>query len=186
MAFPPFTDEHTLLRKTVRDFVMRELYPFRKEWDDAGQWPAREIFKKMAGLGLLGIRFPEEVGGAGLDWWTHTAMVEELAWARNGGVTMSIFVHTDISTPVIAELGTAEQKRDYLPAAFAGELIGALGITEPGCGSDVAALTTTARKDGGDYVINGAKTYITNGSICDFITLAVRTGGPGRRRHGGG
>ena len=179
MAFPPFTEEHTLLRKTVRDFVTRELYPFRKEWDDAGQWPAREIFKKMAALGLLGIRFPEEVGGAGLDWWTHTAMVEELAWARNGGVTMSIFVHTDISTPVIAELGSAEQKRHYLPAAFAGDLIGALGITEPGCGSDVAALTTTARKDGGDYVINGAKTFITNGAFADFLILAVRTGDAG-------
>jgi citronellyl-CoA dehydrogenase len=178
MAFPPFTEDHSLLRQTVRDFVMRELYPFRKEWDDAGEWPAREIFKRMAELGLLGIRFEEKWGGAGMDWWAHTAMVEELAWCRNGGVTMSIFVHTDISTPVIAELGTDEQKEEFLRPAFAAERIGALGITEPGCGSDVASITTTARSDGDDYVINGAKTFITNGAFADFIILAVRTGGP--------
>ncbi len=179
MAFPPFTEEHALLRKTVRDFVERELTPHRKEWDDAGEWPARAMFKKMADLGLLGIRFPTRWGGAGLDWWAHAAMVEELAWARNGGVTMSIFVHTDISTPVIAELGTDAQREEFLPAAFAGERIGALGITEPGCGSDVAAITTTARSDGDDYVIDGAKTFITNGAFADFILLGVRTGGPG-------
>lgn len=178
MSFPPFTEETTLLRQTVRDFVMRELHPFRKEWDDAGEWPAKEIFKKMAGLGLLGIRFEERWGGAGLDWWSHAAMVEELAACRNGGVTMSIFVHTDISTPVIAELGTDEQKEEFLLPAFAAEKIGCLGITEPGCGSDVANITTTARTDGDDYVINGAKTFITNGAFADFIILAVRTGGP--------
>ena len=178
MPFPPFTDDHTLLRRTVNDFVMRELYPFRKEWDDAGQWPAREILKKMANLGLLGIRFDPKWGGAGLDWWAHTAMVEELAWGRNGGVSMSIFVHTDISTPVIAEIGTDDQREEFLRPAIAGERIGALGITEPGCGSDVASLTTMARADGGDYIINGAKTFITNGAIADFIILAVRTGGP--------
>ncbi len=182
MTFPPFTEEHDLLRKSVREFVMRELHPHRKEWDDAGEWPAREVLKKMAGMGLLGIRFPTELGGAGLDWWAHAAMVEELAWARNGGVTMSIFVHTDISTPVIAELGTAEQKEEFVRPAFSGDRIGALGITEPGCGSDVAAITTTARTDGDDYVINGAKTFITNGAFADFILLAVRTGPAG---HGG-
>lgn len=177
MPFPPFTDDHALLRRTVADFVMRELYPFRKEWDDAGEWPAREILKKMAGLGLLGIRFDPKWGGAGLDWWAHTAMVEELALARNGGVSMSIFVHTDISTPVIAEIGTDEQRDEFLRPAITADRIGALGITEPGCGSDVASLTTTARVDGGDYIINGAKTFITNGAIADFIVLAVRTGG---------
>jgi len=159
--------------------VLRELHPHRKEWDDAGEWPAREVLRKLADLGLLGIRFPVEWGGAGLDWWAHAAMIEELALARNGGVTMSIFVHTDISTPVIAELGTDEQKAEFLRPAFAAERIGALGITEPGCGSDVAAITTTARSEGGDYVIDGAKTFITNGAFADFIVLAVRTGGPG-------
>jgi len=178
-SFPPFTDEHDLLRKTVRDWVERELTPHRHEWDVAGDWPARELLKQMAGMGLLGIRQPVEYGGAGLDWWHHTAFIEELARARNGGVVMSILVHTDISTPVIAEIGTEEQKREFLAPAIAGERIGALGVTEPGAGSDVAAITTTARVDGDDYVINGAKTYITNGAIADFITLAVRTGGPG-------
>ncbi len=182
MKFPPFTEETDLLRKTVRDFILREVYPHRKEWDDAGEWPAREMFKKMAEMGLLGIRYPERLGGMGLDWWAHAAFVEELAHGRNGGVSMSILVHTDISTSVINEIGTEEQKQEFLVPAIAGEKIGALGITEPGCGSDVASLTTSARTDGGDYVINGAKTFITNGSFADFIVLAVRTGGPS---HGG-
>jgi citronellyl-CoA dehydrogenase len=182
MSFPPFTEDHTLLRKTVRDFVMKELYPHRHEWDLAGEWPAREMFKKMAGLGLLGIRLPEAYGGLGLDWWAHTAMVEELPWCRNGGVVMSILVHTDIATPVIAELGTEEQKQEFLVPAIAGDRLACLGITEPGCGSDVANIATTARRDGDDYVINGAKTFITNGSFADHIVLSVRTGGPS---HGG-
>jgi alkylation response protein AidB-like acyl-CoA dehydrogenase len=181
-TFPPFTEEHDLLRKSVRDWVLRELTPHRQEWDRAGEWPARELLKQLAGLGLLGIRMPVEQGGLGLDWWHHTAFIEELAHARNGGVVMSILVHTDISTPVIAEIGTDAQKAEFLAPAISGDRIGALGISEPGCGSDVANLQTTARVDGDDFVINGAKTYITNGSICDFITLAVRTGGPG---HGG-
>lgn len=177
MNFPPFTEETDLLRKTVRDFILREVYPNRKAWDDAGEWPAREMFKKMAELGLLGIRYPERLGGMGLDWWAHAAFVEELAHGRNGGVSMSMLVHTDISTSVINEIGTEEQKQEFLVPAIAGVKIGALGITEPGCGSDVASLTTNARVDGGDYVINGAKTFITNGSFADFIVLAVRTGG---------
>ncbi len=178
-SFPPWSEEHALLRQTVRDFALRELTPHKKEWDDAGEWPAKEIFKKMADLGLLGIRFPVEHGGAGMDWWATTAYLEELCEARNGGVVMSIFVHTEISTPIIAEIGTDEQKRNFLEPAIRGEMIGALGITEPGAGSDVANIQTTARIDGGDLVINGAKTYITNGSFADFITLGVRTGGPG-------
>ena len=182
MTFPPFTEEHALLRKTVRDFVQREIHPHRKEWDDAGEWPARELFKKMADLGLLGIRFDPRWGGAGLDWWAHAAFVEELAHGRNGGVSMSILVHTDISTPVIHEIGTDAQREEFLRPAIAADRVGALGITEPGCGSDVAALTTTARRDGDDYVINGAKTFITNGAFADFIVLAVRTGEAG---HGG-
>ena len=179
MSFPPFESEHDALRKTVRAWVQRELYPHRKEWDDAGEWPAREMIKQMADLGLLGIRFPEAHGGQGLDWWFHAAMVEELAHSRNGGVVMSILVHTDISTPVISEIGTPEQREEFLKPAMTGEMIGALGITEPNCGSDVSAIETTARIDGGDYVINGAKTFITNGAFADFIVLAVRTGEAG-------
>lgn len=179
MQFPPFTDEHALLRKTARDFTLTKLTPHRAEWDQAQDWPARALLKEMGDLGLLGIRLPEAYGGIGLDWWAHTAFVEELCNARNGGVIMSILVHTDISTPVLAELGTEEQKQEWLVPAIAGDKIGALGITEPGCGSDVASLTTHARIDGDDYIINGAKTFITNGAFADFIVLAVRTGEPG-------
>ena len=178
-SFPPWTDEHEQLRKTVRTFARERLMPHRGEWDKAGEWPARELFAEMAGLGLLGIRFDESVGGMGLDWWYTAAMVEELSEARNGGVVMSILVNTDMASPIINEIGTQEQKEEFLAPLIRGEKIAALGVTEPGCGSDVAAITTTARKDGGDYVINGAKTYITNGSFADFITLAVRTGDAG-------
>jgi citronellyl-CoA dehydrogenase len=179
LPFPPFTEEHALLRKTVRDFTLTHLTPHRAEWDEACDWPAREMFQKMAELGLLGIRFDEKYGGAGLDWWAHAAFIEELCQARNGGVIMSIFVHTDITTPVIHEIGTEAQKQEWLVPAIRGEKIGALGITEPGAGSDVANLQTTARIEGDHFVINGAKTYITNGAFADFIILAVRTGEPG-------
>ncbi|MEZ4319842.1 MAG: acyl-CoA dehydrogenase family protein [Myxococcota bacterium] len=182
MHFPPFNEEHDQLRKLARDFAEKEIAPFSDEWDKAGAWPHREIFKKLADLGLLGIRFPEEYGGMGLDWWYTTAYVEGLGHARNGGVVMSILVDTDMATPIIAEIGTPEQKQEFLAPLIRGEKIAALGVTEPNCGSDVSAIQTTAKKDGSDYVINGSKTYITNGAIADFITLAVRTGDAG---HGG-
>jgi citronellyl-CoA dehydrogenase len=177
--FPPFTEEHALLRRTVREYTERRLTPHRHQWDVDGDWPAREVLKELADMGLLGIRFDPKYGGMGLDWWAHTAFIEELCHARNGGVLMSIFVHTDISTPVIHEIGTEEQKQEFLVPAIKGEKIGALGITEPHVGSDVASMRTTARVEGGDFVINGAKTFITNGAIADFIVLAVRTGDPG-------
>lgn len=177
--FPPFEDEHHQLRALARDFAEKELAPHSAAWDKAGEWPHREIFARLAALGLLGIRFPEAYGGLGLDWWYTTAMVEGLGHARNGGVVMSILVDTDMATPIITEIGTEEQKHEFLAPVIAGEKIAALGVSEPDCGSDVAALRTTARKDGGDYVIDGQKTYITNGAIADFITLAVRTGDAG-------
>lgn len=180
--FPPFTDEHDQVRALARGFAENEIAPNSAAWDKAGEWPHREIFSKLADLGLLGIRFPTEYGGLGLDWWTTTAMIEGLGHARNGGVVMSILVDTDMATPIIAEIGTDAQKREFLEPLIKGELIAALGVSEPDCGSDVSAIRTTARRDGGDYVINGAKTYITNGAIADFITLAVRTGDDG---HGG-
>ena len=182
MQFPPFTEEHDRLRAMTRAFVEKEIAPHATEWDRTGEWPHREIYRKLGALGLIGIRFPEAYGGMGLDWWYTTAYVEGLGYARNGGIEMSIAVNSDMATPIIAEIGTDEQKRDFLAPLIRGEYIAALGVTEPDCGSDVAAIRTTARRDGDDYVINGAKTYITNGAIADFITLAVRTGGPG---HGG-
>jgi citronellyl-CoA dehydrogenase len=181
MAFPPWTDEHEQIRDTVRRYAEENLAPHAAEWDKAGAFP-RSVFRDLAELGVLGIRVPEAYGGLGLDWWSTTAFVEGLAWCRSGGVMMSVFVDTDMATPIIAEIGTEEQKQEFLAPVIAGDKIAALGVTEPGCGSDVSALRTTARKDGDDYVINGSKTYITNGSFADFITLAVRTGDEG---HGG-
>ena len=109
-SFPPWTDEHDMIRRTVRQFAEERLYPHRQEWDKQGNWPAREMFKEMADLGLLGIRVDEKFGGMGLDWWANTAFAEELGWARNAGVVMSILVNTDMATGVISEIGTDEQK----------------------------------------------------------------------------
>ncbi len=179
VAFPPFNEDHAMIRRTVRDFCDKRLAPHKYEWDRDGDWPAREVFKEMADLGLLGIRYEEAHGGLGLDWWHAAAFMEELAHARNAGVSMSILVHTEIATNVIHEIGTPEQKEEFLAPSIAGEKLGCLGVSEPGVGSDVANPATTATVDGDDFVINGAKTYITNGGFADYVTLAVRTGDPG-------
>ncbi|MFL5372581.1 MAG: acyl-CoA dehydrogenase family protein [Myxococcales bacterium] len=175
---PPFTPEHDLFRKNLRSYVERELAPHALEWDEAGIFP-REVFRGLAELGALGVSYPEEVGGSGGDYWHVVVLAEELVRSQNSGVNMGVLVQAQIATPIIAELGTAEQKREFLAPALAGDKIAALGISEPDAGSDVANIKTTARKVGDDYVINGAKMWITNGSRADFITLAVRTGGAG-------
>src|SRR5438067_8125356 len=175
---PPFTPEHELFRKTLRDYVVRELAPHALEWDEAGIFP-REVFRDLAQLGALGVNYPEEVGGSGGDYWYVVVLAEELVRSRNSGVNMGILVQSQIATPILNEIGTAEQKKEFLVPALAGERIGALGISEPDAGSDVASIKTTARRSGDEYVINGAKMWITNGTRADFITLAVRTGGPG-------
>jgi citronellyl-CoA dehydrogenase len=173
-----FTPEHELFRKTVRDFAEKELLPHQKEWEEGEEFP-RSVFKRAGDLGLLGVHYPEEVGGSGGDYWFEVCVVEELMRCRMNGLVMDLLVTSGIATPVIHKLGTPEQKKEFLMPAILGDKIGALGITEPSGGSDVAALKTTARKAGSDYVINGAKTFITNGGRADFITLAVRTGGEG-------
>jgi citronellyl-CoA dehydrogenase len=173
-----FTENHNIFRKSVRDFVLKELAPHAEEWEKAEEFP-REVYKRMGELGFLGIRMPEKYGGSGLDYWYTVCFAEELPLSRMAGLNMSIMVQTDMATPVIAEIGTEEQCREFLVPAIQGEKIAALGVTEPGAGSDVANIKTTAKKVGGDYVINGAKTFITNGTRADFITLAVRTGGEG-------
>ncbi len=178
MPYPPFTEEHAQLRRTVRQYCEEKLAPHAEEWDKAGGFP-RAVFKDLADLGLLGIRYPTEIGGLGLDWWYSVCFMEELVHARSGGVMMSILVDTDMATGVIDEVGTDEQKREFLGPVISGDWVASLGVTEPDAGSDVANIRTTARKDGGDFVINGAKTYITNGDFADFVTLVVRTGGDG-------
>jgi citronellyl-CoA dehydrogenase len=180
VSYPPFTAEHDLIRQTVRRFCREEIAPFAQEWDEAGIFP-REIFRKAAGLGLFGIRIPTELGGSGLDWWATAAAMESMAWADSPGVGMGLMVQAELTIPIINELGTAEQKDVFMRPAMAGDWIGALGISEPGGGSDVAAIRTTARSEGDELVISGQKLWITNGSRADFIVLAVRTGEGGHR-----
>ena len=172
-----FTEDHKAFRKTVRKFA-QSLAPHAEEWDEAGIFP-REVFKQAGDLGLLGIRYAAEYGGSELDWWFTTCFAEELVYSCNAGVNMALMVQSDMATAIIDELGTDELKRNFLAPAIAGDYIAALGISEPGGGSDVAAVRTTARRDGDDYVINGQKLWITNGTRADFITLAVRTGDDG-------
>jgi citronellyl-CoA dehydrogenase len=178
MIAPPFGQEHDLFRKTVRDFCEKELAPHALEWDEAGIFP-REVFRKAAEIGALGVNYPESVGGAGGDYWHVVVLAEELVRSLNSGVNMALLVQAQMATPLLHQVGTDEQKKLFLAPALAGEKIAALGISEPDAGSDVASLRTTARRQGDDYVINGAKMWITNGTRADFITLAVRTGGPG-------
>src|SRR3954467_2815459 len=175
---PPFTPEHGMFRRNLRSYVEKELAPHALEWDEAGIFP-REVFNGMAEIGALGINYPEDVGGAGGDYWYVVVLAEELVRSRNGGVNMALLVQSQMATPIINEIGTAEQKKEFLAPALAGEKIAALGISEPDAGSDVANLRTTARRVGDEYVINGAQMWITNGTRADFITLAVRTGGAG-------
>ena len=174
----PFTEEHEAFRKTVRAFAEKELAPHALEWDRAGIFP-REVFEKCGQLGFFGINHDPKWGGSGLDYWYVTVFCEELSYSQNAGVNMALLVQSQIATPIINEIGTDEQKEQFLRPAILGEKIAALGISEPGCGSDVARLKTTARRDGSDYVINGSKMWITNGTRADFITLAVRTAGEG-------
>ena len=158
--------------------MQREIAPHAAAWDEAEEFP-RELYRKAAAAGLLGIGFPEEYGGTPADLFTHVILAEEIALAGVGGVHAGLFSH-QIGSPPIASAGSAELKARVLPSVIAGEKISALAITEPGGGSDVANLATTARLDAGDYVVNGEKTFITSGMRADFYTVAVRTGG--RRR----
>jgi citronellyl-CoA dehydrogenase len=179
-AYPYFTEEHRMFRETVKKFCQTEIAPHTEEWDEAGIFP-KEIFKKAADLGLFGIRLDPRWGGSGLDWWATAAYLEGLSYCNNGGVAMALMVQSDITLPVLDELGTDEQKEEFLKPAIAGERIAALGISEPGGGSDVAALKTRARLQEEELVITGQKLWITNGTRADFIILAVRTGEEGHR-----
>jgi acyl-CoA dehydrogenase len=173
----PFTPEHEAWRDTVRRFVTREIMPHVTAWDEANAFP-RELYAKAAAAGILGAGFPEEYGGTPADFFFRIISAEEFAQAGAGGLSASLFSHT-IGAPPIAAAGSEELKRRVLPSILAGEKISALAITEPGGGSDVASLRTTARLEGNDYVVVGEKTFITSGMRADYYTVAVRTGGPG-------
>jgi acyl-CoA dehydrogenase len=182
-TLPPFGEEHEELRQTVSRFVTKEIAPNVDEWEAAREFP-RELFTRCAELGFLGLKFPEELGGQGGTHLHDAVWVEELARSGgSGGVAAGLNAHASIAMPPIFKFGTEEQKQRWLPAGIAGEKIGALGITEPGAGSDVASLATTAVRHGDTYVVNGAKTFITNGVRADFLVCACKTSEAGG--HGG-
>lgn len=170
-----FTQEHNEIRRTVKNFVENEINPHCDEWERAGTFPMKEIFKKLGDLGLLGISKPEEFGGMGLDYSYNIVAAEEFGAAHAAGVPLAIGVQTDMCTPALARFGSDELRRDFLAPAISGDMIGCIGVSEPGAGSDVAGLKTTAVKDGDDYVINGTKMWITNSPSADFICLLANT-----------
>ena len=170
-----FNKEHDRVRRAIRDFVSKRINPFIDEWEQKGIAPLHELFREMGELGFLGIRYDPTYGGEGLDYWYDLVMLEELGLIRCGAIPMAIAVQTHMATPAIAEFGSEYLKDTYLRAAIKGEMVGAIAVTEPDAGSDVAALKTFARKDGDVYVLNGSKTYITNGTQADFLTLLART-----------
>ncbi|MDE2395723.1 MAG: acyl-CoA dehydrogenase family protein [Burkholderiales bacterium] len=168
-----FGPEHDAFRRSVRAFVEGEISPHVAAWDEAGGFP-RELYRKAAAVGLLGAGYPEELGGTPADLFFALVAAEEVARAGSGGLQASLGSH-GIALPPLIAVGSEELKRRVVPPVLAGEKIAALAITEPGGGSDVAALKTTARRDGGDYVVDGEKTFITSGLRADFLTVAVRT-----------
>ncbi len=170
-----FSEEHNMLRRTVGEFVKKEINPYVDEWEENGT-PLHELFKRMGELGLLGIRYDPKYGGQALDHWFDVVFLEELGHCRAMGVPMAVGVQTHMATPALHDYGSEYLKEAYLKPAIAGEMVAAIGVTEPGAGSDVAALRTRAKKDGDTYVINGSKTFITNGVQADFVVMLVRTG----------
>jgi acyl-CoA dehydrogenase len=185
MSLPRFTDEHELLRRTVRAFVEKEVVPQVDAWEEAGRIP-RTFWRRLGELGLLGLEFPPEHGGGGADFLSSVVLGEEMARCRSGGVAFSVLVHTDMSSPWLTRYGTEAQKRAYLPGIVSGETVCALGITEPGTGSDMAGIATRAVRDGDRYLLTGSKIFITNGVYGDLYFVAARTGpGTPERRHAG-
>jgi len=173
----PFAPEHETFRDSVRAFVDREIAPHVNAWDEAQGFP-RTLYRRAAQMGLLGLGYPEALGGTPADGWYRLVATEEIARAGSGGLMASLFSHSIGLPPIVAHGSDALQRR-VVPEVLAGEKIAALAITEPGGGSDVARLRTTARRDGTEWVIAGEKTFITSGVRADWITVAARTGGPG-------
>ncbi len=167
--------EHRALYDTVAKFVEKELNPYVPAWEKAEQFPAHEVFKKLGNLGLLGLKYPEEFGGAGLDFSYSMVMAEALGTCACAGVPMGIGVHTDMCTPALARFGSDALRHEFLAPSIAGDLVGCIGVSEVGGGSDVAAIKTTARSEGSDYVINGGKMWITNGMQADWCCLLANT-----------
>lgn len=176
------TEEHQLFRESLRRFVDEEINPHVDAWEEAASFPVRDVLAKMGDLGFLGVNYPEEYGGLGLDFSFNVVRAEELGRIACSGIPMSLTVHTDMCTPALAEHGSDELRTRFLEPAIRGRMLGAVAVTEPDAGSDVAALRTRAESDGDDYVITGTKTYITNGTEADWVCTLVRTSAePGYR-----
>jgi citronellyl-CoA dehydrogenase len=169
------TQEHVELQRTLRRFIDNEINPHVDEWEAAEIFPAHELFRKMGALGLLGVNKPVEYGGLGLDYSYALVVAEALGHIRCGGVPMAIGVQTDMATPALARFGSPEVCEQFLRPSIAGEFVACLGVSETGAGSDVASIRTSARKDGGDYVINGGKMWTTNGTQADWMCLLANT-----------
>jgi alkylation response protein AidB-like acyl-CoA dehydrogenase len=169
-----FTEEHDRLRESISRFVAAELAPHAEAWEET-TFPD-SVIRRMGELGFLGLSVPEAYGGQGGDYYCNLVLAEEMARAGSGGLAMGVAVHTDMATPPILKFGTEEQKQRYLAPAVRGEKIACIGITEPDAGSDVAGIKTRAARDGDGWVINGSKTYITNGLRADYIVLLTKTG----------
>lgn len=169
------TEEHESIRQTVAQFVDKEINPYVDQWEQEGIFPAHDVFKKMGDLGLLGIAKPTEYGGMGLDYSYQVVFSEELGRVRSGGVSMGIGVQTDMATPALAKFGSDELRAEFLTPAISGDAVCSIAVSEPGAGSDVAAITTYAKKEGGDYLINGSKMWITNATQADYLCLLANT-----------
>src|SRR5438270_4469394 len=171
-----FTEEHSQLRRTVREFVDKEINPHVDRWERDGGFPAHQLFKQAGRLGLLGVNKPDAYGGMGLDYSYQMVVTEELGTCHCGSIPMALGVQTDMATPALARWGSDELKKQFLAPAIAGEAVAAIAVSEASGGSDVAAIKTTAKKDGADYVINGSKMWITNAAQADWLCTLVNTG----------
>jgi citronellyl-CoA dehydrogenase len=179
-----FTPEQKAFQKTIRDFVERDINPYVDEWEKQRIFPAHRIFRRCGELGMLGITYSEKYGGSGLDYWWSAAFLEALGGACVcNGIPMAIMVQSDMCTPALHDFASEELKERWLRPSITGEVVGAIGVTEPCAGSDVFGIQTTARRDGDDYVINGSKIFITNGTQADYITTLVKTN-PEQGHHG--
>jgi citronellyl-CoA dehydrogenase len=170
-----FTQEHEGIRRNVKTFIDREINPYVDEWEEAGIFPAHELFKKMGDQGYLGINKPTKYGGMGLDYSYELVFIETLGHIKCGGVPMAIGVQTDMATPALARFGSEDLCGEFLVPSIKGDYVACLGVSEVGAGSDVASIKTTASKDGGDYVINGGKMWTTNGTQADWMCLLANT-----------
>src|SRR6478609_6128353 len=170
-----YTHEHEEIQRTLKRFIDEEINPHVDEWEAAEEFPAHQVFKRLGELGLLGLTKPEKYGGMGLDYSYSVVMAEALGHVNCGGVPMAIGVQTDMCTPALARFGSEALCQEFLVPAIAGDAVGCIGVSEPGAGSDVASIKTTAKKVGGDYVINGAKMWITNSLQADWMCLLANT-----------